>query len=122
MTGARIASPWIRLGASVLEDVLFVVTLGVGWLVWAALVADKGQTPAKQLLHLRVIGKRSSRPVGILRMVLSRGILGFLVSTVTICLTGGIILLMPLWSRNRESIWDKATRTYVVDENPDGWR
>jgi hypothetical protein len=55
-------------------------------------------------------------------MVLSRGILGFLVSTVTICLTGGIILLMPLWSRNRESIWDKATRTYVVDENPDGWR
>ena len=50
------ASPGIRLGSYLLEIVLFIFTLGIGWLIWAATIGGTGQTPAKRLLNLRVIG------------------------------------------------------------------
>jgi uncharacterized RDD family membrane protein YckC len=37
-----------------LEAFLMVVTLGVGWLVWFAFQAPKGQTPAKQILNVYI--------------------------------------------------------------------
>jgi uncharacterized RDD family membrane protein YckC len=41
-------------GDDMLESVLQVCTLGIGWLIWLAIVAPKGQTPAKQLLNIRI--------------------------------------------------------------------
>jgi len=41
-------------GDNLLESVLQVCTLGIGWLIWLAIVAPKGQTPAKQLLNIRI--------------------------------------------------------------------
>ncbi|MFM8380711.1 MAG: hypothetical protein ACKOA6_01785, partial [Actinomycetota bacterium] len=64
---ATIASPWLRLAAYLLEAVLQTVTLGIGWLIWAAIVAGNGQTPAKQLLRMRVVGASEPRPVGFAR-------------------------------------------------------
>ena len=33
--GVTAASPWTRLGAVILESLLVVVTLGIGWVIWA---------------------------------------------------------------------------------------
>ena len=41
-------SPWARLGAYLLEQLLFLVTLGIGWIIWALTLGGKGQTPAKK--------------------------------------------------------------------------
>ena len=41
------ASPGRRLGGYLLEYVLAIVTLGIGWIVWFIVVAPRGQTPAK---------------------------------------------------------------------------
>ena len=66
--GVTAASPWIRLGAVVLESVLVVVTLGIGWVIWALMIVGRGQTPAKALLNQRVIDTGSLKPVGFARM------------------------------------------------------
>ena len=49
----RYASFQHRLGAAALDAVLMVVTLGIGWLVWALILWNEGQTPAKKILKLR---------------------------------------------------------------------
>jgi len=46
---------WRRfLGDYSLETLLVVVTLFGGWLIWFAIVAPRGQTPAKQLLKVYI--------------------------------------------------------------------
>ena len=50
-----LASRGRRLGAFLLEPLLFAVTLVVGWLIWSLIVYSRGQTPAKQVLKMRVI-------------------------------------------------------------------
>ena len=44
-----------RLGAYLIEVVLVIFTLGIGWLVWALIVFSRGQSPAKHLLDMRVV-------------------------------------------------------------------
>ena len=49
----RYASFQHRLGALALDVVLLVFTFGIGWLVWALILWNEGQTPAKKILKLR---------------------------------------------------------------------
>ena len=51
-----------RLGALVLDTVLFWVTLGIGWTIWSLIVWGEGQTPAKKILKLRVYAEDTQRP------------------------------------------------------------
>jgi uncharacterized RDD family membrane protein YckC len=98
-----------------LEIVLVVATLAIGWLVWAALVARAGQTPAKQLLHLRVIATDSLQPVGFGRMFWMRGVVGYLLYFV-VAATLYILALMPFWDKRNQNVWDKVSDTYVVTD------
>ena len=93
--GVTAASPWIRLGALVLESVLFLVTLGIGWVIWALVIVGRGQTPAKALLNLRVVDTGSLKPVGFARMFWVREIVAGIVAGLAIPLTLGVLLFMP---------------------------
>src|SRR5206468_6518647 len=46
-----LASPGKRFGAYLLDLLLIIVTLVIGWLVWLFIDWGKGQTPGKQLLN-----------------------------------------------------------------------
>ena len=120
--GVTIASPWLRLGAYLLEGVLSVVTLGIGWLIWAAMIAGNGQTPAKKLLNLRVVKTSTQRPATIGTMFWLRGILAGLIAPWAILLTVGILLFMPFWDKRRQNVWDKVSGTVVVSDPHDAWR
>jgi uncharacterized RDD family membrane protein YckC len=120
-TGVAIASPWLRLGAYLVEGILVGVTLGIGWLIWAAMIAGSGQTPAKRLLKMRVIRHSTMTPVGFGTMLFMRGIVAGLVATIAIPITLGIILLMPFWDKRNQNIWDKVSSTYVVTDPNDAW-
>jgi uncharacterized RDD family membrane protein YckC len=89
-SGVEVASPWLRLGAYLVEAILVTVTLGIGWLIWAATIAGSGQTPAKRLLKMRVISTRTRQPVGFGNMLFMRGIVAGLVATIAVPLTLGI--------------------------------
>src|SRR5881275_1386914 len=62
--GVRLSSPGRRLGAHLLEVLLIVVTLGLGWMVWSLIVWARGQTPAKQLLGMHVVKLSAASPAG----------------------------------------------------------
>jgi len=49
-----VASSWHRIGAYLLEHVLVVLTLGIGYLIWLVIVMAQGQTPGKQLMGVHV--------------------------------------------------------------------
>lgn len=44
--GVAIANPWTRLGSYLLEGLLLLVTLFIGWVIWASMTARTGQTLA----------------------------------------------------------------------------
>ncbi len=70
-----LASRGKRFGAFLLEIPLAVVTLGIGYLIWALIVYSQGLTPAKQLLKMRVVNLDERRAAGWLSMFLREWIL-----------------------------------------------
>lgn len=120
-SGVREAGAGVRFLAYLLEAVLQTVTFGIGWLIWAAVIAGKGQTPAKQILRLRVIDANDSKALGFARMFFMRGIVAGLVAAIVITLTLGIILLMPLWTKRKQNIWDKVSNSVVVVDADNAW-
>lgn len=73
----RYASFQHRLGALVLDAVLMGLTLGIGWLIWSFVVWGNGQTPAKQILKIRVYNAESGRVVSWGHMALREALLGW---------------------------------------------
>lgn len=119
--GVTVANPWTRLGSYVLDAVLVMVTLGIGWLIWASTTAGSGQTPGKRLLKLRVISASTLRPVGMGTMFWMRGLVAGFIAQFAVLFTLGIILFMPFWDRRNQNIWDKISSTYVVNDPFDAW-
>lgn len=120
--GVTMASPWLRLAAYLLEAVLQTVTLGIGWLIWAALIVGKGQTPAKQLLRMRVVDATSHQPVGFARMFFMRGIVAGFVAGLVLLFTLGVLAFMPFWDRRNRNVWDKVSGTAVVVDPTNAWQ
>jgi len=116
-----VANPGLRFGSYLLESLLIIVTLGVGWLIWASMIASTGQTPAKRLLKLRVIDANTLKPVGFGKMFWVRGLLCGIVAQLAIVCTLGILLFMPFWDKRNQNIWDKVSGTYVVSDPNDVW-
>ncbi len=115
-TDFKHAGPGIRLGSWLLDALLGLVTLYVGWLIWALFTAEEGQTPAKRLLGLRVIREDRQEPASLLWMFFVRGIFGGLVAWLLSMFTLGIILFMPLWDGKNRNIWDRASGCVVIRE------
>jgi uncharacterized RDD family membrane protein YckC len=94
------------------------VTLLIGWLIWSALVWGRGQSPAKQLMNMRVVSLRDATHASWGRMALRElvaksviGILGFF--------TLGLINFWLVWDKNKQELWDKVVGTVVVNDQHD---
>lgn len=112
-----LSSPWRRLGASLLDSLLAVVTLLVGWLIWSLIVWARGQTPAKQLLGMRTIDRRTLRSAGWGRMLLRELPCKIVISVVaSVTLLGFILYFWLLWDDERQELWDKMAGTLVVND------
>ena len=73
----RYASFQHRLGALVLDAILMGLTLGIGWLIWSFIIWGNGQTPAKQILKIRVYNAENGRVVSWGHMALREALLGW---------------------------------------------
>lgn len=104
-------------GTWLLEGVLFLVTLIVGWYIWLAFTARTSQTPAKRLLDVYVIDTDTGAPVGAgriwIREVLVKQLLLALVNAV-VGVAGLIDALWVFFDENRQTLHDKVASTYVV--------
>lgn len=111
----HLSSPGKRLGAHVVDTILMVVTVFIGWFVWSLVVWTRGQTPGKQLLGMRTVRLRNGKVAGwgtmFLREIIAKGVIGLLGF-----LTFGIIYFWLIWDKNNQELWDKVIDTVVVDD------
>jgi hypothetical protein len=116
-TGITIASPARRLGGYLLEGLLLVVTLVIGWIIWALVVFDRGQSPAKQLLGMRVVNLSTGSPAGfgrmVLREIIAKPVIGLLGS---VAIVGIVANLWLVWDKDTQELWDKIVDTLVVND------
>ncbi len=95
---------------------LFVVTLGLGWIVWAIVLGRTVRTSAKQILHTWVIDARTGAPATG-RQMLARELVGILATLALGFLTCGVGLLFAAWlvfSPSRQTMWDRIAGTTVA--------
>lgn len=135
------ASRWSRLGAFALDYLTIWLTAGVGWLIWLAIVAPRGQSPGKSLLGLHILTTEAEQlstgrvwlrefgwdaAIGLVSVALLL-LLGAVASSV-----GELFLLWfwltflfwavslldaawLLWDRDRQTLHDKVLGTLVVE-------
>jgi uncharacterized RDD family membrane protein YckC len=116
--GIMLSSAGRRFGAYLLEGLLFICTLGIGWIVWTLVAWAHGQTPAKQVLGMRVIRLDTRAHAGWGRMFL-RDFIGKLLVSLTFGLLfiGGVIAdCWLLWDKDKQELWDKIAGTVVVND------
>jgi uncharacterized RDD family membrane protein YckC len=120
-SGTYASSILRRLIEFMLDLLLVIVTFFIGWLVWSLIVWKNGQTPAKQLLHMRTVrldtGQRATWATMCLRELVAKWLLVFIVIG---SLTGGLgstaLCFMLCWDVNRQQLWDKIAKSIVVDD------
>jgi uncharacterized RDD family membrane protein YckC len=107
------AAPILRLGAAILDVILFFVTLGIGWIIWSVFAWQKGRTPGKALCGLTVVNSRTNQTATfgqmVLREVLAKCVLSWLTNGITTFI-GGAMVLAP----KRQALWDLVASTTVV--------
>jgi uncharacterized RDD family membrane protein YckC len=113
--GVVMSSPGRRLGAEILDIVLMIVLLGIGWLIWLIFTSKQGQSPGKKLLGMRVVsitsGSALSHGNTFLRDFFLKGFIGGA--------TLGLAYLWLLWDPKRQALYDKLLTATVVDD-PEG--
>ncbi|MDZ4278667.1 MAG: RDD family protein [Dehalococcoidia bacterium] len=104
---------WRRFSAYLIDNILFFLLLIVGWFIWFSFTARQGQTPAKQMLGLRVIQLDGTVPTPgtmWLREVVIKGLLWNWVAS-------GLSIIAYIWAffdKDRQTIHDKMVNTYVI--------
>ena len=120
---SMLSSQGKRLGGIFLELLLLTVTLGIGWLLWSLYVYARGQTPAKQLLKMRVIRVDQREAADIWWMVLRELVLKivplFFILGLLWAAINGIVLLT---NDRLQTLWDKMLKTVVIDDPDDMYK
>src|SRR5262245_33647149 len=116
----RLATVGRRFAGYLLEILLIIVTLFIGWAIWSLIVWSRGTTPGKQLLGMRCVYLATSVRAGWGRMALREFVGKFLIMSVISLFTFGIgpliLDFMLLWTKKRQELWDMVADTIVVHD------
>lgn len=115
--GEPIATPGVRLGSFLLECLLAVVTLGIGWLIWSLVVWGRGTTPGHQVLRLYVVDAKSGRTATWGHMALREFVMKGVVGGVASSITFGIYFVVDslfVVRDDRKTLHDLMSSTSVV--------
>jgi len=113
-----LASPGRRFCGLLLDLFLIGITLGIGYFIWSIFTFRKGQTPAKQLLGMRVVRLNNSYATRYWGTAFREWIAKWVVGAVA---TGALAVLdfWLLWDKDNQELWDKFLGTVVVND-PNG--
>ena len=102
-----------RVGASLLDVLLMIVTLGIGWIIWAVVLLKESTSPAKKMMGLAIVDVNTGAPATMTQMVLREIVGKWVLGSVT-----GIVTLasfvMLFVTPNRQAVWDFIGTTTVV--------
>ena len=116
--GSQLVTPCgngVRLGAALLDLLLFIVTCGIGWIIWWVVLWQQSTTPAKKMLGLRIVDVRTGAPATMQQMVL-RELGGTVLDIVTSGLVTLISAVLILVTPARQGVWDYLAKTTVIKE------
>jgi uncharacterized RDD family membrane protein YckC len=105
----------VRLGALLLDSLLFVVTCGIGWLIWSIVLWQQSTSPAKKMLNLKIVDINTGAPASMVQMLLREGLGKIVLGTIT-GITGLISAVLILVVPSRQGVWDYIAKTTVVRE------
>ena len=111
--GIQLASVGRRIGAYFLAIPLFIVTLGIGYIIWGLVIWGRGQTPALSVLGMRVWHPESQKVATFGRMAL-REIVGRLVEGLLGAITELVSFILMVTGRERKAIHDYIASTVVL--------
>ena len=114
-SGVELASVGRRTGAYFLAIPLAIVTLGIGYLIWGAIVGGRGTSPALQVLGMRTWRPVEQRP-GTWGTMALRNIVGGFVQGILGPITGLISFVMFVSGDTHQSICDKIGGTVIVHD------
>jgi uncharacterized RDD family membrane protein YckC len=117
----QLASIGQRIGTYFLDLLISIFTLIIGWLIWLAIVAPKGQTPGMSLLKVRCVdetGTTVSAGTMWLRQLVYAGLVYFLANLI-IGVASLVGYVWAFWDKDRQTLHDKMARTFVVDGAPE---
>jgi len=113
--GLQLASVGRRIGAYFLAFPLFIVTLGLGYVIWGLIVWGRGQTPALQVLGMRCWRPDTGHVAGWWWMAL-REVIGRLAEGILSVITLLVSLILMLTSKERRSLHDLVAGTVVIHD------
>ncbi len=117
VAGFSVASPARRLAGFALTVGLIVVTLVVGYVVWALVLWSQGTTPAKRLLGMKMVSTRTGQTLGWGEMCVRNFVLGGVVLLFANTFTAGLAAVADglfLFFGTRQRLIDKIGGYQVV--------
>jgi len=113
--GTELAPIGRRVGAFFLAIPLSIITLGIGYLIWGAILWGEGTSPALKLLGMRVYRPAEHRRAGWGHMAL-RNIVGGIVQSICSLITGLISFILFLTDNQHRTIPDRIATTVVLSD------
>jgi uncharacterized RDD family membrane protein YckC len=111
--GTELASVGRRIGAWFLAFPLAIITLGIGYVIWGLIVWGNGQTPALQVLGMRVWRPEDNRVAGFWWMAL-REIVGRIVEGILSIITLITSFVLMVATREHKALHDLIAGTVVL--------
>jgi hypothetical protein len=116
LAGPRLVTAGGRFGALLLDGLLMLVTLGIGWIVWSLFTWSDGQSPAKKLLGHVVADPITGAAFDWGRMALRefciKGLLGWVLNLVSFGIYSWVDAFMCLSDRQR-TLHDRMANSVV---------
>ncbi len=112
----------VRFGALLLDSLLFVVTCGIGWLIWDIVLWQQSTSPAKKMLNLKIVDINTGAPASMVQMLLREGLGKIVLSAITSIvgipgIAGIVSSVLILVVPSRQGVWDFIAKTTVVRES-----
>jgi len=110
--GVVLTSKASRLLCALLEVVLAIVTLGIGYFIWSFFTYRHGQTPGKKLMGIRVVSLNDGKALPFWMTLLREWIVKGFIGSITF----GIAYVWILFDSKNQALYDKVLNTVVVDD------
>jgi uncharacterized RDD family membrane protein YckC len=104
-----------RVGASLLDVLLMVVTLFIGWFIWSIVLWKQSTSPAKKMLGMRVVDANTRAPATMQQMVMREVVGKWVVGSVAAGLANLASFVMLFVTPKRQAVWDYIGGTTVID-------
>ena len=113
--GTVLASSGRRIGAYFLAIPLIIVTLGIGYVIWGLIAWGNGQSPALQVLGMRVWRPEDNRVAGFWNMAL-REIVGRICDGILSIITELTSFIFMMTRPDRKTLHDLVAGTVVLHD------